>query len=86
MTVGALLIRKKSSCVIVGLFSPAGKAPAMLVPWVGEMDLKTNVVPFREPPESQVKIRDWAPCAEIDARLDSGKDALVKAVRAAASG
>lgn len=86
MTAGALLIRKKSSCVVIGLFSRWGKAPSMLVPWVGEVKLKTNVVPFREPPESQVTVVDWVPCDEVEAQLGTAKEALVKALRAAASG
>ena len=86
MTVGALVVRNKSSCVVIALFSRWGKAPAMLVPWVGEVKLKTNVVPFREPPESQVTIVDWAACDEVEAQLGTAKEALLKALRAAAGG
>jgi len=84
MTAGALLIRKKSSCVVIGLFGRWGKAPTMLVPWVGKVKLKTNVVPFREPPESQVTIVDWASCDQVETQLGDAKEPLVKALRAAA--
>ncbi len=84
-TAGALLLRKASSCVVIGLFAGPGRAPTMMVPWVGEVRLKTNVVAFREPPESEVTVVDWALCAEVEAQLDTTPKALVRALRAAAS-
>jgi hypothetical protein len=84
MTVGALLLRSKSNCVVLGLFSRPGKAATTLVPWVGDVELKTNVVGFREPPESQVTIIDWTACADVEAELDNAKEKLTAAIHTAA--
>jgi hypothetical protein len=84
MTVGALLARDRFGCVVVALVSRPGQAPATLVPWVGTVDLETNVVAFREPPESSVTIRDWAECAALETDLQSKKQELVAAIAAAA--
>ena len=84
MSVGALLLRKSSKCVVIGLFSSPGEAATTLVPWVGEVELKANVAGFREPPESQVTVHRWVLCTALEAELVKAKDKLVAAIRGAA--
>lgn len=82
MTVGAALLEVSGGCVVVGLVAAPGTAPTKIVPWVGEVKLATNEVPFREPPESQVTIVDAIPCAEVAVALDEGQEKLIEAIRA----
>ena len=63
VSVGALIIRSQQGCLVVALVGRPGKYPLRLVPWVGKMRLKKEWVTFREPPESQVQIIDYAKCA-----------------------
>jgi hypothetical protein len=84
MTVGAALVEVGGGCAVVGLVAEPGMSPTKIVPWVGEVKLANNEVPFREPPESQVTIVDAMPCDEVLTAVDEGQDKLVAAIRAAA--
>lgn len=64
-TLGVLLAHGGGGCTAVALVSKPGKSPARLVPWAGVVTLKAEEVPFREYPESQVKIRDAVPCDQL---------------------
>ncbi len=83
MTVGAVVAggSKPGACVVVAVVSGAGVAPARLVPWVGEVAPKMPEVPFRDPPESQITVKDWADCTG-DAAFAAGEEAVVDAIRA----
>lgn len=85
MTVGASLFHTdRGGCVVVALVSGAGQSPQRLVPWVGAVDLRETVVPFREPPEMRIVSRDMARCADVVGQLAAGEEAIVEAIRAAA--
>jgi len=62
-SVGVLLLHTQGRCAVVALLSPPGRSVTKLVPWAGQVDLKRLTVPFREPPESSVVVRDYAPCS-----------------------
>lgn len=85
MSAGALLIRKENKCVVLGLVSRWGKAPFTMIPWIGKVTLAKEVVPFREPPESEVTIVDWVPCDQVETQLGSARTALIRALWAATS-
>jgi hypothetical protein len=65
MTVGVLLYAREGGCVAVALVAGPGKGAQQLVPWGGEVKLKKAVVPFREPPESAITVKDFARCDEM---------------------
>jgi hypothetical protein len=78
MSVGILLARSGDGCVAVALISRPGQSPARLVPWVGEVVLSQEEVPFREHPESVVTISDFARCDEVAGALDT-RDSIIEA-------
>jgi hypothetical protein len=65
IAVGAALLRNGDACAIVATVSDGGPSDATLVPWAGDMTLKSPVAAFREPPEAQVQVRDYASCATV---------------------
>ena len=75
-TMGTLLVHQGDACVAVALLSGPGQSPAMLQPWAGAVRLKTPSVPFREPPESQVQITDFARCSEVPQLMMQGRAQL----------
>ena len=46
-----------TACAVVAIVSAAGPAVQRIVPWVGAVQLRSDVVPFREPPEPQVSVQ-----------------------------
>ncbi len=85
MTVGASFFHTpQGGCTVVAIVSGAGQSPQRLVPWVGSVDLRESIVPFREPPESRIVSRDQARCADAVSQLANGEDAVVAAIREAA--
>lgn len=81
MTVGVVLVSQDKGCAVVALVSGPGTAPAKLVPWAGAIELKAQEVPFREPPESEITVKDMAPCDKLLDQLSKGDAAVVKAIK-----
>jgi hypothetical protein len=81
---GVLLLRKENGCALVALVSEPGRNPTRLVPWVGEVTLKSTQVAFREPPESLVTIKDFMPCDQVSAQWGKREEDVVSALRAVA--
>ena len=84
MTVGLLLTHVKGGCAVMALVSESGKASQRIVPWAGVVELKRDVVPFREPAESEVTIKDAVPCADVLKQLEEKKGDVVAAMKKAA--
>jgi hypothetical protein len=84
MTVGVLFTRDKDSCAVIALVSGSGTSPSKLVPWVGEMKIGQDTVKFREPPENQVKITDFAKCASLEDSFAAHEKDVASAIRTAA--
>ena len=82
MTVGALIARNGTGCVVVALISGPGRAPARLIPWVGGATPRVAQVPFREPPESHITITDFAVCDDVVSQLAAGESAVAQAIAA----
>jgi len=64
-SVGAVIVIKDTTCALVAVIAGPGKSAAHLVPWAGKVELTQDTVPFREPPEGRVKVRDWVSCATL---------------------
>ena len=65
IALGAALVRRGDACVVIATVSPPGPSDATIVPWVGDMILKSPVAAFREPPEPQVQVKDYVPCTGV---------------------
>lgn len=81
-SVGAVLVHAKGGCVAVALVTPPGASASRILPWAGLVKIKNAQVPFREPPESQLTVRDAVPCGDLVAALDKANADLVKALDA----
>ncbi|MEO1267130.1 MAG: hypothetical protein AAFX99_03465 [Myxococcota bacterium] len=64
-TASVLLIHHTRGCVAVGMFTPPGTSNTRLVPLAGLLTLKSETVPFRSLPESQVVVHDFMPCDQV---------------------
>jgi len=86
MTVGVLLTRNQNGCAALALVSGPGTAPAKLVSWGGGIRLRSDTVPFREPPETQVTVTDYLGCEGFLAEESLGlnESEVVRAIRAVA--
>ena len=83
MTVGVLLLKRDTGCAVVALVSGPGQAPARLIPWVGQMTVANELVPFRDPPEGALTITDFARCDLVLESLDAAEADVAAAIIAA---
>ncbi len=74
ISVGVLLARAGKGCAAAALISGPGTAPARIVPWIGSITLNRTSVPFREPPESAVDVKDYLPCGGVAAAAGADED------------
>jgi hypothetical protein len=79
--VGALLVRSGQGCAAFLLVSAAGTSPTGVVPWIGEATVRNSMVPFRDPPEAQVAITDFTPCAAFGEHLADREPELLERLR-----
>lgn len=84
MTVGALLTASSGGCVALALVAPPGTSPQRIIPWGGDVELKYEQVPFREPPESSVTIKDMVSCTELLDKLADREADVVEAIKGSA--
>lgn len=83
VALGAVLYHSDGGCIAVVTVAPPGPSASALVPWGGVVDLKAPSSAFREPPESQLSIRDMVPCGSLvgeTAKLDEPVLAAIRAV------
>lgn len=85
VALGAVLVHQGDACVVVATVSAPGRSAQTLVPWGGRVDLKATTVPFREPPESQVTIRDFQDCKALKPAM-AEQQAVVQQALAAVAG
>jgi hypothetical protein len=86
LRVGALLARRGDGCVVVAVVGGPGPSPARLVPWVGRVQLQSEQIPFREPPESHLTVLDFARCDDVLAELGDGEPAIAEVLSELAAG
>jgi hypothetical protein len=80
-SVGAVLLHREGGCVVAATVSLPGPSPTRIVPWAGGVELRSTVVQFRDPPESQIRVADFAPCAELGVLLEASAPEITAAVR-----
>ena len=83
VSVGALLVAQGDECVVVAIVSEAGPSSAKLLPVMGRVNLRSPEIPFREPAESFVQVRDFAPCSELGGALEVHRAEIEAAIREA---
>lgn len=83
MTVWAVVTGKPEGCAVVLLTANPGSSPTWIKPWGGRVELRNLSVPFRDPPESQVIVRDFADC-RTPAFLDAGEAVVEQTIRESA--
>lgn len=87
MSVGVLFTRSNNSCMAVALINGPGVSQTKMVPWGGEVAFKAgDTVAFRDPPENNVTIKDYATCDQLLAEMTKSDGFVEAAVRAAAGG
>jgi hypothetical protein len=64
-TVGAVLVLRDKACAVVAVVAGPGTSPSRLLPWAGKAKFGQESVPFREPPEEQVKVEDYVACDKL---------------------
>jgi hypothetical protein len=84
VAVGAVLLRNNTACAVAALVSTSGTSPAAIIPWAGDLLLRNPTVPFRQAPESEIQIKDYATCAGIDDDLGAHDAQIEAAIRSAA--
>jgi hypothetical protein len=82
-SLGILLARANNGCVAVALLSKPAVSPARLVAWKGVVELSSDSVPFRSPPEGAVNATDYQPCPKIadDPAEDAAIEAAIRELR-----
>lgn len=76
--VSAVVVVRDKACAVVAFASGPGTSPGHLLPWAGKVELASDVVPFREPPEERVKVVDHVPCATVLDGVDDADAALAR--------
>ncbi len=84
-SINVLFTRTSNACIAIALVNSPGESNTKLVPWAGTVELKADSVPFRDPPENHVKIKDYVPCDALMGELGKQDAFIEAALRAAAS-
>jgi hypothetical protein len=84
-SVGILFLRDSNGCAVLGLVSGPGQSSTRMIPWVGLVDARPEDVPFRQPPESYVTVKDFsAPCSSVLGLLGDRDAEIIAAIRSVA--
>ena len=84
MPINVVFSKNGSACVVVAVIGAPGEAPQRLIPWAGEVIFKSDTVPFRDPPESQITVKDYVPCANLMTALSDNEGFIEAAIRSMA--
>lgn len=85
LAVGAVLAHAGRGCALAATVSRPGQSPILIVPWSSTVSVRAAVIQFRDPPESQLVVRDYVPCDGLGDDLEA-RDAAVEAAIAEAGG
>lgn len=80
-SVNVLFSRSGPGCMVVALVGKPGESSIKLIPWAGVVELRSDLVPFREPPESQVTIKDYVPCDKLIQAMNDNESFVEAAIR-----
>lgn len=86
MSINVLFTRTSTACAVVAIINAPGTSPTKLMPWGGTVELKSDTIQFRDMPENFVKIKDYAPCDQLIAKMAESDQFIEAALRAAAGG
>lgn len=81
-SVGLLIGVLEGECVAVVIVSPPGESEQLLMPWAGLVTTQITV-PFREPPESSMKIHELVPCDKLPVATLDREERVRQALRIA---
>jgi len=79
-SIGILLSREQQGCLVLALISKPGESPTKIVPWAGDVRLKSDIVPFREYPEGQITVADYVPCTALLSTMDENEEVVMRAL------
>ena len=86
MSINVLFTRNSTACVAVAIINAPGTSPTKLIPWAGQVELKSDTIQFRDMPENFVKIKDYVPCDQLVTSMAEQDQFIEAAIRAAAGG
>lgn len=69
-SLGILFGHQDGGCALLGIVGPPGTAPQRLVPLAGRFQMEDPYLPFRDPPEGDVIVAEFVPCAELAQHID----------------
>jgi len=84
MPVNVVFSRNGNACLVVAVIGNPGETPQRLVPWAGVITLRNDTVPFRDPPESQITVKDYIPCDQVLKVMTDNESFVEAAIRAMA--
>lgn len=87
-SLGAVLSRRGGACAAAVTIGAPGTSPVRVLGWAGTVTTKNETAAFRDPPESQLVVQEWARCDELLAQLEkneppSDETAILEAIAAA---
>ena len=82
-SIGILLSREQQGCLVLALISKPGESATKIVPWAGDVRLKSDTVPFREYPEGQITVADYVPCTALLSTMDENEEVVMRALKEA---
>jgi hypothetical protein len=85
IALGAVVATSGAGCAVAATVARPGQQPTWLAPWTDNAQLRATTVPFREPPESLIHVRDYHPCDELEEHLQQGQTDVVELLRRAAA-
>ncbi len=84
VALGALLVSQNGNCVVVGVVGAPGQTDLTLTRWAGNLTVRDQTIPFRDPPESHVTVHDMIACDSLGEALGEEDYAVEEALRRAA--
>ena len=84
LSVNVVFSKNGNACLVVAVIGQPGESPLRLFPWAGEVAFKSDSVPFRDPPESQITVKDYVPCDRLATALGDSEGLIEAAIRSMA--
>ena len=81
LTIGAVILRDQGGVAVLGLVIEPGRSPTRVVEWTGIVTVRSSLVPFREPPENHVLVRDFGLARNLGTDLGNNDTKILQAIR-----
>lgn len=82
-TISAFIGHADGGCVVVGLIGGVGESGQDLLPWVGQVQVRSRHIDFRVRPEDSLRVTDFVPCSAAADALSEREDLVADALREA---